>query len=106
MFTHQPDTEQPSRERTTAYLELRSVTKQYLTGGGVVGVDPTVAQGEMLVLLGPSGCGKTTLLRTLAGLLQPDSGVIDLDGQDLVSVPDLPAQHLDGLPDLGRCSRR
>ena len=42
-----------------------------------------VAEGETLVLLGPSGCGKTTLLKTLNRLLEPDSGTIELNGQDV-----------------------
>src|SRR6185369_2544543 len=37
-------------------------------------------RGEFLTLLGPSGCGKTTTLNLVAGLLQPDSGIIYLRG--------------------------
>ncbi|QTV80490.1 ABC transporter ATP-binding protein [Microbacterium sp. NIBRBAC000506063] len=40
-----------------------------------------VKSGEFVVLLGPSGCGKSTLLRCIAGLEQPDSGVIKLHGR-------------------------
>jgi ABC-type nitrate/sulfonate/bicarbonate transport system ATPase subunit len=36
--------------------------------------------GEWLTCLGPSGCGKTTLLRILAGLLEPDAGTVSIDG--------------------------
>ncbi|MET2011741.1 ABC transporter ATP-binding protein [Microbacterium chocolatum] len=43
-------------------------------------VNLDVEQGEFVVLLGPSGCGKTTLLRTIAGLEQPDRGRIDIGG--------------------------
>jgi spermidine/putrescine ABC transporter ATP-binding subunit len=51
------------------------------------GVSFEIRQNEFFALLGPSGCGKTTLLRILAGLEQPDSGTITLDGNDLLSVP-------------------
>ena len=46
-----------------------------------------VKRGEFLTLLGPSGCGKTTLLRMIAGFLQPDEGVITLDGKDIAGLP-------------------
>lgn len=46
-----------------------------------------VNQGEFIALLGPSGCGKTTLLRTIAGFLQPDRGRILIDGSDVVRLP-------------------
>src|SRR5262245_2420785 len=46
-----------------------------------------IAEGKLLVLLGPSGCGKTTLLRLIAGLDQPQSGRLSLDGQLLDGVP-------------------
>ena len=38
-------------------------------------------------LLGPSGCGKTTLLKSIAGFLQPESGRILIDGQDVSRLP-------------------
>lgn len=46
-----------------------------------------IEAGEFFFLLGPSGCGKTTLLRLIAGLTEPDSGSIVLDGRDLRGVP-------------------
>jgi heme exporter protein A len=42
----------------------------------------SVASGEVLVLTGPNGTGKTTLLRMLAGLIQPEAGTVTLDGGD------------------------
>jgi heme exporter protein A len=53
-------------------------------GGRLVigNLDLTVDSGEALILTGPNGAGKTTLLRTLAGLLRPAAGRIDLDGGD------------------------
>lgn len=46
-----------------------------------------VREGEFITLLGPSGCGKTTLLRQIAGFLNPDEGRIILDGKDLSGTP-------------------
>lgn len=50
------------------------------------GVSLTVRHGEVMGVIGPTGCGKSTLLRTVAGLLQPQSGRILFDGQDLSTV--------------------
>lgn len=47
----------------------------------------TINDGETLALLGPSGCGKTTLLRIIAGLIEPDSGTVQYDGMPLAAIP-------------------
>lgn len=67
-----------------ARLEMKGINKTF--GQDVVAVKDisfSVDDGEFLTLLGPSGCGKTTLLRLIAGLEDPDSGVIQIDGQDV-----------------------
>jgi multiple sugar transport system ATP-binding protein len=46
-------------------------------------LDLAVEQGEFLVLLGPSGCGKSTLLHSIAGLVDTDSGTIEIGGRDM-----------------------
>jgi iron complex transport system ATP-binding protein len=54
-------------------------------------VDLTVERGEFVGLIGPNGAGKTTLLRTINGIIQPDSGTVQIDDQ---SVTDLSARAL------------
>jgi molybdate transport system ATP-binding protein len=54
---------------------------QMAGGSGVLHVDAEIADGEFTALYGPSGAGKTTLLRIIAGLLQPEKGIIEVNGQ-------------------------
>jgi putative ABC transport system ATP-binding protein len=74
-------------------LETRSVIKTYQTDFGTIhavdDVSLQVGAGEFVALVGPSGSGKTTMLSILAALLQPSSGQILLDGQDLASIGDV-----------------
>ncbi len=61
-------------------LEITGLTKAFGDVVAVDGVDLRLGEGELLGLVGPSGCGKSTLLRTIAGLLDADSGTIHLGG--------------------------
>jgi ABC-type Fe3+/spermidine/putrescine transport system ATPase subunit len=49
-------------------------------------VDLEIAPGEFVTFLGPSGCGKTTLLRVIAGFIQPDAGTIAIGGTDVTGL--------------------
>jgi len=64
--------------------------KNYDAVQAIANVDLKVESGEFVTLLGPSGCGKTTLLRMIAGLEKPDSGIMMLDGE---YIHDLPANQ-------------
>ena len=64
-------------------IEIKNVSKSFGDKDVLKDINLYINQGEFLTLLGPSGCGKTTLLRMIAGFLQPDSGAILLDGKDL-----------------------
>ncbi|PRD44723.1 Fe3+/spermidine/putrescine ABC transporter ATP-binding protein [Phyllobacterium phragmitis] len=66
-----------------AFLTLEQVNKFYGELAAVRDVDLSVARGEFVSLLGPSGCGKTTTLQMIAGLVEPTSGRIMLDGRDI-----------------------
>ena len=61
-------------------LALRAVTKSFGNTSVIRGVDLDVRDGEFCVFVGPSGCGKSTLLRIIAGLEDPTSGDILIDG--------------------------
>ena len=77
---------------TDIVIEARDVQKTYDTGSVKVfalrGVSLQVPRGEMLAIMGPSGCGKTTLLNSLSGLDDFDSGMVLIEGNDLSRMPD------------------
>jgi ABC-type Fe3+/spermidine/putrescine transport system ATPase subunit len=76
-------------------IEIADLVVRYGDAVAVGGISFTVARGEHVTLLGPSGCGKTTTLRAIAGLEQPASGTIRIDGKAMYSSAegrDVPAE--------------
>src|SRR3984957_12012581 len=65
-------------------IRLTGVAKRFATRDREVQalqpIDLTVRDHEFVALVGPSGCGKSTILNLIAGLLQPNSGVVSYDG--------------------------
>ncbi|HHY35482.1 MAG TPA: ABC transporter ATP-binding protein [Firmicutes bacterium] len=77
---------------TGLILSGEKIVKSYRSGDATIrvldGATITISAGEMVVLFGPSGSGKTTLLHVLAGLEQPDSGSVSVNGTDVYSLSD------------------
>ena len=70
-----------------SFLELRNLKKSFSQEEYVLqGINLQIKQGEFVTLLGASGCGKTTTLRIIAGLEQPDSGSVWLEGKDVTGL--------------------
>ena len=70
-----------------ATLDISGLSKRF---GGFTAVDDfaiTIEHGAFVSLLGPSGCGKSTILRMVAGLLEPDAGIIRIGGEDVTWRP-------------------
>jgi spermidine/putrescine transport system ATP-binding protein len=70
----------------TPDLEVRAIAKRFDAHLAVADVSFSVARGSFFSILGPSGCGKTTLLRMIAGFIEPDSGAIAIGGRDMAQV--------------------
>ena len=66
-------------------LEVKALRKSY--GSFSVSLDLSVGEGETLSLVGPSGCGKTTALNLVAGIIEPESGSVCIDGEDITRLP-------------------
>lgn len=68
-------------------IELHGIRKTYLPTDGnlptpaLANIDLTIARREFVSIIGPSGCGKTTLLKIIAGLVEPDGGILKIRGE-------------------------
>lgn len=68
-------------------IEVKGANKHYGDFAALDNVDFVVPKGSLTSLLGPSGSGKSTLLRAIAGLDQPDSGTVVINGRDVTKEP-------------------
>jgi len=83
-------------------IRVQGLHKSFGDVAAVRGVDLQVEQGEILVLLGQNGAGKSTTLRCLGGILQPDAGVIELNGLRVPERLDAVRPRLGVVPDQAR----
>lgn len=68
-------------------IRLKGITKAFSGVTTVYPLDLEIRAGEFFSLLGPSGCGKTTTLRMIAGLEEPSTGSIEIQGRPMEGVP-------------------
>ena len=76
--------------RTGAVVALEHLSKRFGPPGTPLAVDDltlTIAAGEICVLVGPSGCGKTTTMKMINRLIEPTSGRVTIDGEDVMALP-------------------
>ena len=71
----------------TAHISIEGVSKSYGPLRVLHECSVAVGKGTILTLLGSSGCGKTTLLRTIAGFVEPDGGRVVVGGRDISHLP-------------------
>ncbi|MDW7675192.1 MAG: ABC transporter ATP-binding protein [Bacillota bacterium] len=73
--------------RAAPILEIKKVSMNYHSPQGetaaLIDLNLTVNQGEFISIVGPSGCGKSTLLNIIAGLIEPTSGQVQIDGNQV-----------------------
>ena len=67
-------------------IQVTELFKKFGKQEVLKGINITINPGEVLVILGESGSGKSVLLQHLIGLLRPDSGKVEIDGQDLTKL--------------------
>ena len=74
-------------KKSETIIKIENLSKAFGEKVILDNVSLDIKRGEFVTLLGPSGCGKTTLLRMLAGFMQPDSGTITMEDKDILSMP-------------------
>lgn len=69
-----------------AKIEVRNLQKSFRAKHVLRGVDLTIKTGESLAVIGGSGTGKSVLIKNIIGLMEPDSGAIQIDGEDVIGM--------------------
>ena len=82
----------------TSKIAVEALAKRFAGVFAVEDMSFTVGAGEIFGLVGPDGAGKTTVMRMLAGVMQPDSGAITIDGVDVIADPERVKRHLSYMP--------
>ncbi len=80
-------------------LKIRNLKKAYGNLHALEGLDMDVTDGALFGFVGPNGAGKTTTIRIMTGLLAPDSGSVEFDGQDVVARPGYLKERIGYVPD-------
>ena len=68
-------------------IELKDIIVRFGDFEALHNINVEVKEGEFFTFLGPSGCGKTTTLRTITGFIDPVSGTVSVNGEDITHVP-------------------
>ena len=76
-----------SIKQGSAGLRIHNLRKTYKSKPVLRNVNITLSRGEVVALLGPNGAGKTTCFYSIAGLINADSGTIEIDGKDVTNLP-------------------
>ena len=80
-------------------IEIEGLVKRYGEKVAVDGLDLRVGRGVFFSFLGPNGAGKTTTMKIMAGLLQPTSGTVRVDGIDVLADPVEAKRRIGYIPD-------
>ena len=80
-------------------ISINNVTKRYDDKLAVDQLQLEIPRGEVFAFLGPNGAGKTTTIKMMVGLLIPDEGCIEIDGNNVVTAPRSAAARIGYIPD-------
>jgi ABC-2 type transport system ATP-binding protein len=81
-----------------AAVAVADLSKRFGAVDAVKAARFDIARGEIFGLVGPDGAGKSTMLRMLAGVMAPDAGRIDVDGVDVVAMPERVRERISYMP--------